>query len=129
VIGPALEGGLVTLVGEGSQRHSLVAMDDVVGYAVAAVTNDAARNRTIEVGGAEPVSWRDVIATLERVQGRPVEVNTVPIGEPVPGLPAFVVELMTSLEFYESPLDMTEASQTFGVRPTPLEEFVRTLVA
>lgn len=128
VVGPALRGGPITLIGEGTQRHSLVAMDDVVGYAVAALTQDAARNRVIQVGGAAPVSWRDVVATFERVLGRDIEVRTVGIGEPVPGLPDFVVELMTSLEFYESPLDMTEASRTFGVPPTSLEDFARTLV-
>ncbi len=126
VIGPALDGGPVTLVGEGKQRHSLVAMQDVVAYAVAALTQEAAKNRTIQIGGAEPVNWHDVVATFERVLGRDIQVNTVPIGESVPGLPDFVVELITSLEFYESPVDMTEASSTYGIKPTSLEEFVRT---
>ncbi len=128
VMGNALAGGSVTLVGEGKQRHSLVAMDDVVAYEVVGATNHAAKNRTIQVGG-EPVSWRDVISVYERVFGREIEVNTVAIGEPVPGMPDFVRELMTSLEFYESPLDMTEASRTFGVPVTSLEDFVRGLAA
>ena len=129
IIGPALEGGSVTLVGEGKQRHSFVAMDDVVGYAVAGVTQKAAENRTIQVGGAEPASWRNVIATFGRVLGRDIDVQTVAIGEKVPGLPDFVVELMTSLEFYESPVDMSEASKTFGVEPTSLEDFARAMTA
>ncbi len=129
VVGPALAGGPVTLVGEGRKRHSLVAMQDVVNYAVAGLTNNAAKNRTIQVGGAEPVSWRDVVATFECVLGRDIPVETVAIGEPIPGLPEFVAELMASLEFYESPLEMTEASATFDVVPTSLEDFARTLVS
>jgi uncharacterized protein YbjT (DUF2867 family) len=129
VIGPALEGGAVTLVGEGKQRHSFVAMEDVVGYAVAGLTQKAAENRTIQVGGAEPACWRDVIATFERVLDRTIEVQSVAIGEKVPGLPDFVVELMTSLEFYESPVDMSEASKTFGVKPTTLEDFARAMAS
>jgi uncharacterized protein YbjT (DUF2867 family) len=129
VIGAALEGGPVTLVGEGKQRHSFVAMEDVVGYAVAGLTQKAAENRTIAVGGAAPASWREVVATFERVLGRTIEVRNVAIGEKVPGLPDFVVELMTSLEFYESPVDMSEASKTFGVEPTSLEDFARAMTS
>ena len=61
--------------------------------------------------------------------GREIPVQTVPPGEPVPGLPDFVAELLASLELYESPLDMSELSRTFAVRTTPLHDFVRGFVA
>jgi NADH dehydrogenase len=51
IIGPALDGGAVTLVGEGKQRHSMVAMQDVVRYAVAAVERKEAANRVLAIGG------------------------------------------------------------------------------
>lgn len=123
IIGPALEGGAVTLVGEGKQRHSMVAMQDVVGYAVAAVEQKEAANRVLAIGG-EPVTWRDVVDTFSQVLGREISVQTVPPGEPVPGLPDFVAELLASLELYESPLDMSELSRTFGVKTTSLHDFV-----
>jgi uncharacterized protein YbjT (DUF2867 family) len=113
VIGPALEDGPVTLVGEGKQRHSMVAMQDVVSYAVAGVEQKEAANRVLVIGG-EPVTWRDVVDTCSEVLGREIPVQTVSPGEPVPGLPDFVVGLLASLELYESPLDMTEPSRTFG---------------
>lgn len=128
IIGPALESGAVTLVGEGKQRHSMVAMQDVVGYAVAAVERKEAANRVLAIGG-EPVSWRDVVDTFSEVLGREIPVQTVPPGEPVPGLPDFVAELLASLELYESPLDMSELSRTFGVKTTSLHDFVRGFVA
>lgn len=128
IIGPALEGGAVTLVGEGKQRHSMVAMQDVVGYAVAAVERKEAANRALTIGG-EPVTWRDVVDTFSEVLGQEIPVQTVPPGEPVPGLPDFVAELLASLEFYESPLDMSELSRTFGVKTTSLHDFVREFVA
>ena len=59
---------------------------------------------------------------------REIPVLTVPLGEPVPGLPDFVVELLGSLELHESPLDMSELSRTFGVRTTSLHDFVRGFV-
>lgn len=123
IIGPALEGGPVTLVGEGKQRHSMVAMQDIVAYAVAAVEQKEAANRVLAIGG-EPVTWRDVVDTFAEVLGRQIPVQTVPPGEPVPGLPDFVAELLASLELYESPLDMSELSRTFGVKTTSLHDFV-----
>ena len=128
IIGPALEGGAVTLVGEGKQRHSMVAMQDVVGYAVAAVERKEAANRVLAIGG-EPVTWCDVVDTFSEVLGQEIPVQTVPPGKPVPGLPDFVAELLASLELYESPLDMSELSGTFGVKTTSLHDFVRGFVA
>ncbi len=32
---------------------------------------------------------------------------------------------MAALDMYDSPIDMAETARTFGVRLTPLEEFVR----
>ena len=128
IIGPALEGGAVTLGGEGKQRHSMVAMQDVVAHAIAAVERKEAANRVLAIGG-EPVTWRDVVDTFSQVLGREIPVQTVPPGEPVPGLPDFVAELLASLGPYESPLDMSELSRSFGVRTTPLHEFVRGFVA
>lgn len=128
IIEPALDGGTATLVGEGRQRHSMIAMKDVVAYAVAALAGTHADHRTLTLGG-EPVTWRDVIDTFARVLGRDIALETVGIGEPVPHLPDFVTELLTSLEFYESVIDMSELSQTFGVKTTGLEDFVRAFVA
>jgi NADH dehydrogenase len=128
VIGPALANGAVTLVGQGKQRHSMVAMQDVVEYAVAAVERKEAINRVLAIGG-EPVTWRDVVDTFSAVLGREIPVQTVSPGEPVAGLPDFVAELLASLELYESPLDMSELSSTFGVKTTSLHDFVRAFVS
>ena len=128
IIGPALEGDVVHLVGEGKQRHSLVAMQDVVRYAVAAVKCKDAAYRVLAIGG-EPVTWRDVIDTFSDVLAREIPVQTVPPGETVPGMPDFVAELLASLELYESPLDMSKLSQTFGVKTTSMPDFVRGFLA
>ncbi len=69
VLGPVASGRPVTIVGEGARKHYLMAVDDVAGFAVAAVGNDAARNRDLLLGGPEALSWRDVISSFERVNG------------------------------------------------------------
>ncbi len=121
----ALEGRPVTLVGEGRRRHSMVSVDDVAAFAAAAVRHPEAANRTIPIGGPEPVTWRDVVAAYERALGRTIEVRTIPPGQPLPGLPDVVSQLAAGLDAYDSPLEMAEMAASFGVRLTSLEEFVR----
>ena len=123
--GPALAGEPVTIVGEGRRRHSFVAARDVAAYAVAALDHPQAVRREIVIGGPEPLSWHDVIEMFQEALGREVLTRSVPLGTSVPGLPDAVGGMLTALETYDSPLDMTEPSRTFGVRPTRLRDFVR----
>ena len=133
--GPVRAGQPVTLVGEGRRHHSWVAAADVAAFAVAAVGHPAAVNRRLAIGGPEAVSWRDVIAVYEAVLGRPLPVETIAPGEllpnlpPIPGLTELLSGLLAAMETFDSPIDMTEATGTFGVQLTPLEEVVRREVA
>jgi uncharacterized protein YbjT (DUF2867 family) len=129
--GPVRAGRPVTLVGEGRRRHSFIAARDVAAFAVAAIGHPAAANQRLVIGGPAPVSFRDIIATYERVLSRPIAVNTVGIGElvpdlpPVPGLAEVVSDMMAALETFDSPIAMAETAGIFGVQLTPLEAFVR----
>lgn len=126
VIGtPLQQGQPVTLVGEGQRKHAFVAVRDVAAFIVAAIGHAAARNQSIMLGGPDAVSWWDIIAITERVLNRSVPVQTVAIGEPVPGLPDQIVGLMTSLEMYDSIINMRETAATFGVTQTTIEAFVQ----
>lgn len=129
--GPARAGGPVTLVGEGKGRHSFIAASDVAAFAVACVGHPAAVNRHVIIGGPEPVSLRDVVAAYERVSGHSIPVQSVAPGQLIPGLPSIpglaetVSGMVAALETFDSPIDVAETARTFGVRPTPLEEYVR----
>ena len=127
VLGPVASEGSVTIVGQGSRKHYFIAVDDVAGYAVGAVGNNAAQNRDLLIGGPEALSWQDVISTLERVSGVKVEVQSLHPGEPMPGFPDAVSGLMSGLETYDSPAPISnaEARGTFGVSLTTLEDFLR----
>lgn len=126
--GPAVSGGVVTLVGEGRRRHSFIAVADVAAYVVAAVDHPEARDTTLLVGGPQPVTWRDVIAEVERVVGRRLEVTSVRPGDPVPGLPAQMVGLLAFLDTFDSEVDMDAMSRTYGVRGTSLRDIVPQLM-
>jgi len=131
VIGMPLQAGQpVTLVGEGRRKHSFVAVRDVAAFASGAVGRPEAMNQYLAIGGPEALSWRDVVATFERVLDREVPVQYVSLGEPVPALPeGMMQQAMAGMEMYDSPLDMTEAARTFGVELTTLEEFARSQFA
>ena len=126
--GPALAGQPVTLVGEGRRRHSLVGMQDVAAYALAALDHEA-KGQTLLIGGPKPVSWWDVIAAFNQELGREIPVRTVQPGQPVPGLPDVVAGLLAMMDTYDSPIDSSELASTYGVTPTSLAEFVRGFLA
>jgi uncharacterized protein YbjT (DUF2867 family) len=132
---PLSLGKPVTLVGEGRRRHSFIAARDVAAFAVAAIDHPAALNRRIEIGGPEALSWREVVAAYERAFGRPIPVQWIPAGAPLPDLPPapglteLVSGLMAALETFDTPLEMSGLSRTFGVTPTTIDDLLATMRA
>jgi uncharacterized protein YbjT (DUF2867 family) len=122
---PLSRGEPVRVVGDGRRKHSFVAQQDVAAYTVAALDHPAAKNQAITIGGPEPLSWRDIVSAFEEVLGRPIPMETIPVGQRLPGLPDFVTDLVTVLEMYDSPIDMRETASMYGVEPTPLISWIR----
>lgn len=125
---PALNNQPVTLVGEGRRRHSLVARRDVAAYAAAALARQDAEGQTLLIAGPEAISWRDIVATFERELGRELVIRSVAPGEPVVGLPEMASQLLAALDTYDSPLDITELTDSYAVTPTTVADFVRDFV-
>ena len=125
IVGRAAQAGQpVTLIGEGRRQHSMISAADVAAFAVAAAGNERAYNRVLVVGGPQAVSWHDVIAAHERVQGRRIEVRYLPRGGVLPGLPDFVSGFMNLLETYDSVIPMESLAQEFGVRQVTVDECI-----
>ena len=66
-----------TIYGSGEAPLAWVSLRDVAGVAVDALRADAARNRTLLVGGPENLTPRDVIRVFEGVTGLPFAVDHV----------------------------------------------------
>ena len=126
---PALQGKPVSLIGEGRRRHSFISNRDVAAFAAAAVDHPAARNQYLAIGGPEPLTWHDVVSTYERALARPIPVQFVPMGEPIPGLPDPMPWILAGMESYDSAIEMDETAHTFAVPLTTLETVVREQVA
>ncbi len=122
---PAMMGQPVTIVGGGRRKHSFISFSDVATFILAAISNPAAINQKLLLGGPQPLSFRDAVAIYERVLGHQIQVRSVAPGEPVPGFPPMITQLLAGLDTYDSPIDMTGTTRTFGIQLTPLEEVAR----
>jgi NADH dehydrogenase len=130
---PVQAGQPVSLIGEGRRKHSFISIGDVAQFAIASIGHAEALNRTLPLGGPQAVSWRDVIAISEGVIGRSLDVQSLPPGSAIPGLPEtlgkMIGQLMTGLEMFDSVVEMPAMAETFGVRQASVEEAVRRMFA
>ncbi len=125
---PAISGRPVVIVGQGLRKHSFVSDMDVAKFVIASTNNLQARNQRLEIGGPKPYSLKDAVAAFERELNHKIQIITVNPGQPVPGLPDSMTTMLAGLEFFDSPVDMTELSIKFDVKLTSLEEFARRFV-
>jgi len=125
IVGQALPAGRpVTLIGQGTRKHSMISATDVAAFAVAAAGNERACNRVLVLGGPQPVTWLDVVAAYERVVGHPIEIRYLPRGEGLPGYPDFISGFMNLLEGYDSVIPMDSLAREFDVRQVSLDESI-----
>ena len=64
--------------GKGTEKLRYVAVADVAEFAVQSLTNPAARNATIPVGGPDEISQRDAVKLFEDAYGKKFDVLEVP---------------------------------------------------
>ncbi|MBV8204159.1 MAG: SDR family oxidoreductase [Candidatus Eremiobacteraeota bacterium] len=119
----------VTLIGSGHKKHSFIVERDVASFALGALSNQGAKNKTIAIGGPRPLSWRDIVAVYELFLGYPVVLQELPPGSALPGAPQFMSDMLAFMDTYESPINMTQTASDFKVALTPVETFVRESVA
>lgn len=122
---PLFSGQPVTLVGESRRRHSFIAEQDVAAFAVAALGNPHARNRTLAIGGPEAVTFREVVHAYEAAMGRSIEVRSVAPGEPIPGLPEPVWAIAAAAESVDNIVPTDELAARYGLSLTSVRSFAR----
>jgi NADH dehydrogenase len=134
---PVLEKGKVTLFGKGESLRNFVAVDDVAQFVLLALENQAAQGKTIQVGGPDNLSNKQVVALYEQVSGRRAKVRHVP--RPVlsvmsrllrPFHPGLSQIMAASLYFdvHGEFFDVTSTLQQYPMELTSLEEWVRARV-
>lgn len=130
IVGMPLQAGqTITIVGEGYREHSFVSTVDVVAFATRAIGHPAALNQQLAIGGPQSLSWREIIATFEHVMERKLQVQFVPLGETIPGLPKMIAQLLAGMDTFDSSVDMTDIVNAFDIELTTLERFARGMLA
>ena len=120
-----------TVYGSGDQPIAWITIQDVAKFAVECLTNPAARNRFLELGGPQTLSPHQVIKLYEAAKGKSFEVTYVTPealqaqydGATDPMQKSFI-GLMTCYA-YGDPIEMSVTRKTFGFQLTPVEEYVR----
>jgi uncharacterized protein YbjT (DUF2867 family) len=129
VVGIPLQAGQpVTLVGQGSHKHSYISEADVAAFAVAAVDNPLAHNKRLQIGGPS-YSWTEVVTMAGEALGQALPVNYMPPGSDVPLLAPTVSGLLNAFETYEDAIDMGDVPAQFGVELTPLPTVLQQMFA
>jgi NADH dehydrogenase len=76
---PVITKGETTIFGRGRNPINFVSVGDVAHFAVIALQDPRASDRTIEIGGPENLSLLQVAETFERVSGRTAKKRHIPL--------------------------------------------------
>ncbi len=126
---PAVSGRPVTFVGTGKRKHSFISDGNVADFIIASIGNPRAVNQKLFLGGPEALSFIDAAKAFEKAVGHKVPVQSFSPGQPIPGFPDAMVQLITGFDMYDSVIDMNELSKSFGIKLTSMEEFAKAFAA
>jgi uncharacterized protein YbjT (DUF2867 family) len=121
------------IIGSGRLRLQPIWVEDLAEYYARAVTEQAAANRTFELGGPDAVSWNEFWERLKRVLGVRRPAVHVPFGlmrmqatvtEHLPGAPV-TRDQLTMLELGDNVVTDPSAAETFELPLVQLDEQLR----
>jgi uncharacterized protein YbjT (DUF2867 family) len=131
LVGSQLQNGpRVTIIGDGNVRHSFVSMENVLDLAVGVLEHPAATNAVLPLCAPGAYSYREVIGRIGEIMGAPIEINSVPAGESVPGTPLLIRDAWPMLNsFGDSTLDTSEVIDTYDLKMLGMEECLQQMFA
>ena len=121
------------IIGSGKQRLQPIWVEDLAQYYARAIDEQAAANRTFELGGPDAVSWNEFWERLKRVLGVRRPSVHVPVGlmrtqatatERLPGAPV-TRDQLTMLELGDNVVTDPSAVETFKLPLLSLDEQLR----
>ena len=122
------------IAGSGAQRLQPIWADDVAAYFVRALDDDAATNRTFELGGPDVVTWNELWARLKQALGvrRPsvhvpmsvMRANAL-VTERLPGDIPLTRDLLKMMGAGDNVVTDDSAVETFGLPLVTLDDQLR----
>jgi uncharacterized protein YbjT (DUF2867 family) len=120
---PYLQQGTLAIGIQPTTRLQMIDVADIGKYGLQAFERHAELNgRAIDIAGDEPTG-PEAAEIFSRVTGRPIQFFSVPIGE----IRKASEDYALMLEWFDAvgyDVDIAKTSKEFGIRPTPLAEFV-----
>ena len=125
----------VRIYGPGTAPISWVSFRDVAEMCAIALRHPAAERTTIEFGGPEALSLREVVARFERIGGRPFNLEHVPEaalraqfqGAADSMQKSFAALLLGYVQ--GGAIDMTPVVETFGIGLSSVDDYARSVLA
>lgn len=133
-VGSMIERGVAVVPGAPDSRHAFIAIADVAKFMVGALDSDDSRNRTFDIGGPEPLSWRAVAGIYEDLLARRVRTLRVPSASSYAGflaLKPFSEAAANQMGLYwilakSETLFQTQGLAThFNITLTPADQFLQ----
>jgi uncharacterized protein YbjT (DUF2867 family) len=122
-----------TIYGTGDQPIAWISLKDVAQFAVESLENPKARNCILELGGPESLSPHQAIQLFKKAMGKTFEVTHIPPealqalydSATDPMRKSFIGLMLCYAE--GSSMELSTIQKTFGVRLTPLKEYINQL--
>jgi NADH dehydrogenase len=129
-------GGEVQIFGAGDRKTSWISVHDVASFTAEAVHSPAARDRTLDLGGPDALSYLEVVRVFEEETGRRIAVTYVPVdaldaqlAEAPDSLAATYAGLMLGTGREGQPIDMDPVLRDFPFELRSVRDYARTLAA
>ena len=128
---------VVTVIGTGTQRIQPVWLDDVAAFYATVVDDARAPGRIWELGGPDVVSWDELYLGIAGALGKQRRLLHVPfvvartgarLTQWAPGAP-LTADQVAMIEAGDNVCSNSDATDTFGLRPVPLDEQLRRATA
>ena len=138
-LGPAVgfdpANGKITVYGVGGLPLGWISYKDVAAFAVESLTNPAARNAVMELGGPASLSYDQVIKIFEEAGGRTFEVTHVPVealhdqvrSAQDPMQKSFAA-LMEGVAAVGDPIDMTAILKQFPLKLMSVKNYAQSVM-
>lgn len=129
--------GIYLLIGDPTNRSSIVSTDDLARIAAESAGNEAARQQTLAVGGPEILERRDIPKILGKIFQREPFVLNIPLPlwdgarelwgwfEPDAARRLGTLRTLLANEFYCTPEQVAQVESIYGFKMESLESFFR----
>jgi uncharacterized protein YbjT (DUF2867 family) len=131
---PVAKGKRVMLVGPGKNPRNFIASEDAANAVALALRIPELRGRTIDIGGPENLTTREVVSVFERVTGKRAKVSSIPLPfarsmaavtrRVHPGL-GRIMKLAVVNETTDQTFDVSTLRTRLPIGFTSLEDFAR----